>query len=83
MNVPIGLGALAVTAVVLPNLRKRIDHQVDYAGISLLTIGVGALVLYCSLGGATYAWGSAIEWVFLAIGLVGIGVCGGPFGSRQ
>ena len=71
INVPIGLAALAVTAVVLPNLRKRIDHKVDYAGISLLTIGVGALVLYCSLGGATYPWGSTIEWVFLAIGLVG------------
>lgn len=71
INVPIGLCALAVTAFVLPNLRRRVDHVVDYLGIALLALGVGALVLYCSLGGVSFAWGSVGAWALLFAGLVG------------
>ncbi len=71
INLPIGLAALVVTAIVLPSIRRKIEHTVDYPGIALLTLGVSGLVLYCSLGGATYPWGSTIEWIFLAVGVLG------------
>jgi len=71
INIPIGLIALAVTAFVLPNFRRRVEHVVDYLGITLLALGVGSLVIYASLGGVTFPWGSPEAWAFLTVGIVG------------
>lgn len=46
INVPLGLLAAALCAVYLhdpPHLKGRRDMRVDYAGIALLVVGVGAL----------------------------------------
>ncbi|MGH2909861.1 MAG: MDR family MFS transporter [Solirubrobacteraceae bacterium] len=59
VNLPIGAVALVVTTLVLPSNLTRVHHVIDYAGAVLLTLGVTALVLLASLGGSTYAWGSA------------------------
>lgn len=59
VNVPLGLLALAVTAVVLRlPLRPRAQHRIDYLGAALLTGGVACLVLLTTLGGNAYPWAS-------------------------
>jgi EmrB/QacA subfamily drug resistance transporter len=68
INLPLGVVALAVTAVVLPANLRRVHHVIDYAGAALLAAGITALVLLTSLGGTTYAWVSAP--------IIGLGVAG-------
>ena len=59
INLPIGIVALAVVAAVLPGRLTRTRHTIDYAGTALLAACATSLVLLTSLGGTTYAWGSA------------------------
>jgi len=70
VNIPIGIAALIVTAVVLPARSAHVAHVVDYLGVLLLTIGATGIVLFASFGGTTYGWSSPIELVFLAVGIV-------------
>jgi EmrB/QacA subfamily drug resistance transporter len=58
VNLPLGLLALGVIAVVFRLKPKRVAHKVDYMGAVLLTGALSALVLFTSLGGATLPWGS-------------------------
>jgi EmrB/QacA subfamily drug resistance transporter len=58
VNIPIGLIALAVIATVFKPRTDRNRHRIDYAGAALLAGGLSAIVLYTSLGGTTYAWGT-------------------------
>ena len=59
INIPIGVVALFVTAAQLPGHLQRVHHVIDYLGTVLLTLATTALVLFTSLGGTTYRWGSA------------------------
>src|ERR1051326_1033951 len=45
INLPIGLIAIAMFAVLLPETAQRHRHRLDYAGGILLMIGVGALMV--------------------------------------
>jgi EmrB/QacA subfamily drug resistance transporter len=68
VNMPIG--ALALLIVIF-RLRLHVPptrHRIDYFGATLLTGGVGALILLTTWGGSQYAWGSAT--------IVGLGVAG-------
>jgi EmrB/QacA subfamily drug resistance transporter len=58
INLPIGVVALAVTAVVLPGRLSTARHVIDYAGTALIGAAATCLVLLTSLGGITYPWGS-------------------------
>jgi len=60
INIPLGLAALLVSALVMriPSVRRKV--AIDYLGATLLTIGVVALTLVASWGGSEYAWGSAV-----------------------
>ncbi|MGH9170526.1 MAG: MDR family MFS transporter [Acidimicrobiales bacterium] len=71
INVPIGIVALAVIASQVPGHLRRVPHVIDYLGASILILAAGALVLFTSLGGTTYPWGSPT--------IVGLGVAGGIF----
>jgi EmrB/QacA subfamily drug resistance transporter len=59
INLPVGVVAFAVVAAVLPGRLSRARHTIDYAGTALLVASATLLVLLTSLGGTTYAWGSA------------------------
>src|SRR5690348_3622576 len=50
--------ALVVTAIVLPVASQRVHQVIDFAGAAP-GLAAAALVLLASLGGPTYAWGSA------------------------
>jgi EmrB/QacA subfamily drug resistance transporter len=58
VNVPIGAIALTVIAVAFHSNPERRRHQMDYLGAALLAGALGAIVLFTSLGGNTYAWDS-------------------------
>jgi EmrB/QacA subfamily drug resistance transporter len=68
VNLPLGVAALFVLAATLPAASERVHHTIDYLGIVLLGAGLSAIVLGASLGGTSYAWGSAT--------IVGLGIGG-------
>ena len=71
INVPIGAVALLVVASRVPGHMRRIHHVIDYLGTVFLVLAAGCLVLFTSLGGTTYRWGSPQ--------IIGLGVAGVVF----
>src|SRR4051794_33626140 len=71
VNLPIGLLALAVIGVVFRSREEHVQHRIDYLGAVVLAAGLSAVVLFTSLGGASYAWGSP-QIVALIVGGVGL-----------
>jgi len=58
VNLPIGAVALAVIGVAFRARVERLRHEMDYLGAALLAAGLSSIVLFTSLGGTTWAWGS-------------------------
>jgi EmrB/QacA subfamily drug resistance transporter len=69
INVPIGIIALAVVAAAVPGQLRRVRHIIDYLGTVVLVLATTCLVLFTSLGGTTYRWGSA---PIIAFGIAGV-----------
>ena len=67
INMPIGLVALVVIALVLRLPVERRPHTLDYAGAALITLAATGLVLLATLGGSTFPWASA-PIALLAVG---------------
>jgi EmrB/QacA subfamily drug resistance transporter len=74
VNIPVGVLALAVIAVVLHQPTVRRPHRIDYEGAALLAIGAGLLTLALTWGGTQYPWGSAEIVGLFAGGAVAIAV---------
>ncbi|MFE5188217.1 MDR family MFS transporter [Streptomyces sp. NPDC056628] len=72
VNLPVGVVALVVIALVLHIPRRRTKHVIDYLGTLLIAAVATGLVLVASLGGTTWAWGSA-QIVGLAVASVVLG----------
>ncbi|MGW7405658.1 DHA2 family efflux MFS transporter permease subunit [Streptomyces sp. NPDC054833] len=78
INLPVGIVALAVIATALRIPRKSAQHVIDYLGTFLIAAVATCLVLVASLGGTTWAWGSAqiiglsVLGVVLAVLFVGV-----------
>ncbi|MEV6984429.1 MDR family MFS transporter [Sphaerisporangium sp. NPDC051017] len=76
VNLPLGLVALVVTAVVLKLPKPNIQHKLDILGTALLAGTSTCVVLVTSWGGTEYAWNSpviiglAAGAVVLAVGFV-------------
>jgi EmrB/QacA subfamily drug resistance transporter len=68
INIPIGAVALVVVAGQVPGRLRRIHHVIDYLGTAVLILAATCLVLFTSLGGTTYRWGSA---PIIALGIAG------------
>ena len=58
VNLPIGAGCMAVTAVTLRLPHTRREVRLDVTGAVLLVLGVGLIVLCTAWGGRRYAWAS-------------------------
>ena len=69
INVPIGIVALFIIAAVLHIPVKRVQHKIDWLGISLLSGGVSAIILLTTWAGTQYAWGSP---TIIGLGLLGV-----------
>jgi EmrB/QacA subfamily drug resistance transporter len=74
VNVPIAVVALIVVASQVPGKLTRVHHVIDYLGTIVLAATASAFVLMTSLGGTTYAWGSAPIIILGVSGVVLIGV---------
>jgi EmrB/QacA subfamily drug resistance transporter len=70
INIPIGAVALLIIASRVPGHLRRVHHDIDYSGITLLSLGITSLVLLTSLGGTTYRWSSAPIFLLGAFGCV-------------
>jgi EmrB/QacA subfamily drug resistance transporter len=70
INLPIGGAALAVIAVAFHARADRVRRSVDYLGAALLAGGLSSVVLFTSLGGTTFGWGSAETLVLAVLGVV-------------
>ena len=70
INIPIGLVALAVTAVALPGALSRVRRVIDYLGTALIALAATSLVLFTSLGGTSYPWRSPFIIGLAVAGLV-------------
>ncbi|MFC9943373.1 MDR family MFS transporter [Streptomyces pratensis] len=66
INLPIGVVALLVIAAALHIPVRRTKHTIDYLGTFLIASVATCLVLVASLGGTTWAWGSA-QIIVLAV----------------
>jgi EmrB/QacA subfamily drug resistance transporter len=52
----------------LPVVRREVD--IDYAGATLIVAGVSTLLIWVSLAGNNFAWGSATSFGLIALGIV-------------
>jgi EmrB/QacA subfamily drug resistance transporter len=68
VNLPVGVLAILIVIFKLHLHTPQTRHRIDYAGATLLTGGVGALILLTTWGGTEYAWSSSL--------IVGLGVAG-------
>ncbi|MGW4037742.1 MDR family MFS transporter [Streptomyces sp. NPDC004778] len=66
INLPLGLVALVWLALMLHLPVQRIKARIDWAGITLLTLAITAIVLAATWAGTTYAWGS---WQVIGLGV--------------
>jgi EmrB/QacA subfamily drug resistance transporter len=60
INLPIGVLALIVIAIVLPATSARRQHKIDYLGATMLAAFATSVVLATSWGGTTYPWNSGV-----------------------
>jgi EmrB/QacA subfamily drug resistance transporter len=67
INLPLGILALFVTGAVLPGSLARVHHAIDYLGTLLLSGAATVLILFASLGGISWSWGSH-QSIGLAVG---------------
>jgi EmrB/QacA subfamily drug resistance transporter len=68
INIPIGAVAFVVIGVVFHSRAQRVRRKVDYLGAAVLAGALSSIVLFTSLGGSTYAWGSTTIILLAAIG---------------
>lgn len=74
VNLPLGLVALAGFFLAFKAPAERVTHRIDYAGAFLLMLSLGTMVLFTSLGGRTYAWGSVEILTMIGVAAVaGVG----------
>jgi len=72
INLPLGAAAIVLSNRALKLLRvpSGVTRRIDYAGATLLTGAITALLLVLSWGGTEYPWGSAPVLGTLAAGVV-------------
>lgn len=69
VNVPIGIVAVVIVSTRLHLHTPHRQHRIDYVGATLLSGGVGALILLATWGGTQYKWGSR---EIIGLGIVGV-----------
>ena len=58
VNLPIGIGVIALAAVTMPSVKSAVRPVIDYLGIVFVSLGAAGLTLALSWGGTQYAWTS-------------------------
>src|SRR5207342_3097095 len=58
VNLPIGIGVIALAASTMPSVKAVAKPVIDYLGIVFVSLGAAGLTLALSWGGTEYAWTS-------------------------
>ena len=69
INLPLGILALFVTGAALPGTLRRVHHAIDYLGTFVLSASATLLILFASLGGISWSWGSVQSLALLVSGV--------------
>ncbi len=73
INLPLGLLALAVIASTFTAARvERTRPAIDVAGAATLAVTLTSLILFTTMGGHSYAWGSPVILGLVALTVVGL-----------
>ncbi|MDX6409194.1 MAG: hypothetical protein QOE13_2265 [Gaiellaceae bacterium] len=72
INLPLGAVAFSVIGAAFRVRPAHKQHKVDYLGAALLAGGLSAIVLFTSLGGSTWSWGSSQIIALMVIGVAAI-----------
>ncbi len=70
VNLPLGAVALVVIGVVFRARHTEGRPSIDYLGAAVLAGALSSIVLFTSLGGTTYAWGSPQILLMIVTGVV-------------
>ena len=72
VGVPVGVIALVVLqrTLHLPTVRREV--HLDYLGAALITGGVSALLIWVSLAGSAFAWGSTVSLTIAGLGIAAL-----------
>jgi EmrB/QacA subfamily drug resistance transporter len=70
VNLPVGAVALAVIGFAFHSRVDKQRHAMDYLGAALLAGTLASIVLFTSLGGTTWAWGSLRIVALIALSVV-------------
>jgi EmrB/QacA subfamily drug resistance transporter len=72
VGVPVGVIALVVLQRTLhiPTVRREV--HLDYLGAALITGGVSALLIWVSLAGSAFAWGSTVSLTIAGLGIAAL-----------
>ena len=68
INLPFGIVALIITAMVLHVPQAKVDHSIDYVGATLMVTGVSSLLLAMSYAGPTYGWTDRLTVMYAVAG---------------
>lgn len=69
VNVPVGILAIAFTAIKFPKVQADSNLKIDYPGIATLSAFLALLVMIVTFGGSTYAWNS-VEIIGMALAAI-------------
>jgi MFS family permease len=72
VNIPVGAAALTMIAIAFHPRAARRHHTIDYVGAAILAADLTAVILFTSLGGTTWAWGSpqVIALIVISLALI-------------
>src|SRR5664279_3034859 len=77
LNIPIGVVAIALAFVFMPDVRPGVRHRLDLPGVALLTAGIFGVV-FGLIEGERYDWGTVVGFVtiplVIAVGAVLLGL---------
>ena len=77
VNLPIGIVALTLAVLVMPELTSHRRHQLDIGGVALATAGLFALV-FGLIEGERYGWGRISDLAAFSVGPVQAGLVSIP-----
>ena len=73
VNIPVGIAALVLTALFVPESKAPRPRRLDPFGQLLVIVLLGSLT-YAVIEGPAYGWGSARILSFLAVAVIALGV---------
>ncbi|MGJ8583543.1 MAG: MDR family MFS transporter [Marinosulfonomonas sp.] len=74
INIPFGILAVAGFARGFKPTGKRVKRKIDWLGAAALSVALASITLFSSLGGRSFAWGSAESIGLAALAILALAV---------